>query len=156
AQATEWIAAHTGDEASWAAGLRASGHIDYLRGRHEAALVRYREALELYERLGREGDAGRTMSGALHALAYLGKYAEASASGERVRAMFSRHGARAPLAIVENNMANVFYRLDRFQEALQLYRRAQQEFDAIGDAANAAIALKNIATCQISLNEFRP
>ena len=49
----------------------------------------------------------------------------------------------------------MLYRQDRFEEALELYRRAYAAFLEIGEPQDVAIALKNMATCQISLNEFQ-
>ena len=156
AEAARWISLRTGDEPSRAAGLRAIGHIRYLKANYQGALDCYRLALEIYDRLGMEVDAGRTMAGnGLQTLAYLGRYEEAFAWSERTRDIFERHGARRHLAILDHNMANVYYRLDRFEEALDLYDRSYREFLELGESQNAAIALKNTATCQISLNHFR-
>src|SRR5205814_9479677 len=47
------------------------------------------------------------------------------------------------------------YRQDRFEEALVLYQRAYAAFLEIGEPQDVAIALKNTATGQISLNDFR-
>lgn len=155
ARAAEWVAGRTADESSQAVALRAVGHVFYLKDHYQPALDHYRKALEIYDRLEMQVEAGRTMSGALHSLIYLGRYDEAFAWAARARDIFTRHQARMNLAILDHNMANVLYRLDRFEEALDLYRRAQGEFIAIDDRKNAAIALKNIATCQISLGQFQ-
>jgi len=156
ADAARWISLRTGDGASVATGLRAVGHIRYLKANYQGALDCYREALAIYDRLGMEVDAGRTMSGnGIQTLAYLGQYDEAFAWADRARAIFVKHDARRHLAVLDHNMANVFYRLDRFEEALELYERSHREFVALGESQNAAIALKNTATCQISLNQFR-
>ena len=58
-------------------------------------------------------------------------------------------------ARLDANMGNLVYRQDRFEEALELYQRACDEFSEIGEPQDVAIALKNIATCQISMNDFR-
>ena len=156
ADAARWVSLRTGDEASCAAGLRAVGHIRYLKANYQAAIDCYREALAIYDRLGLEVEAGRTMSGnGLQTLSYLGLYDEAFAWSERARATFTRHGSRHHLAVLDHNMGNVLYRRDRFEEALELYERSYREFVELGESQNAAIALKNTATCQISLNQFR-
>jgi CHAT domain-containing protein len=156
AEATRWMSLRTGDDASRASGLRAVGHISYLKANYQRAIGCYREALELYERLGLEVEAGRTMAGnGMQTLAYLGRYDEAFQWADRSRGIFARHGARHHLAVLDHNMANVLYRLDRFEEAIELYERSYNEFVGLGEPQNAAIALKNTATCQISLNQFR-
>jgi CHAT domain-containing protein/tetratricopeptide (TPR) repeat protein len=155
ARSAEWLARRAGDEASRALGLRAMGHIHYLNGRSEAAWNNYSAALAIYEKLGRDLEVGRTLSGgSLQILAYLGRYDEAFAWAERAREIFTRHGDRLRLARLDTNMANVLNRLDRFEEALELYRRAYATFVDVGDPQDVAIALRNMATCQIGLNEF--
>jgi tetratricopeptide (TPR) repeat protein len=156
ARSAEWFSRRVADEAARALGLRAVGHIHYLRGRNEAAWQRYQAALAIYERLGKELEVGRTLSGgSLQVLSYLGRYDEAFAWAERARGIFSRHGDRLRLARLDANMANVLHRLDRFAEALELYRRAYAALAETGDPQDVAVTLRNMATCQIGLNAFQ-
>jgi CHAT domain-containing protein len=155
AEAASHVAGHGEDEGACALALRAIGHIHFLKGNHPPALDYYREALEIYQRLGREVEMGRTLSGALQTLIYLGRYGEAFAWAQRASEIFERHGDHLRLARLTNNMANIMYRQDRFEEALDLYRRALATFVAVNDPQDVAITLKNMATCQISLNDFR-
>jgi tetratricopeptide (TPR) repeat protein len=156
AGALAWFSRRVGDESARALGLRAVGHIHYLRGRNEAAWTHYLAALQIYESLGKELEAGRTLSGgSLQILSYLGRYDEAFAWAERARDIFTRHGDRLRLARLDANMANVLNRLDRFEEALELYRRACSELMEIGQPLDVAIVLRNMATCQIGLCQFR-
>jgi len=155
AEAASEVANRGNDDASRALALRAIGHIHFLKGNHPPALDFYREALEIYERLGKELEMGRTLSGALQTLIYLSRYDQAFLWAQRASEIFERHGDRVRLAKLTNNMANIMYRQDRFDEALRLYRQALATFVAAGDAQDVAITLKNMATCQISLNEFR-
>jgi CHAT domain-containing protein len=150
-----WLAEQLDDERSRATGLRAVGHIFFLKGDHPPACEYYGKALEIYQRLGMEVEAGRTLSGSLQALIYLGRYDEAYTAAQTAHDIFSRHGDRLRLARLDNNMANILYRQDRFAEALTLYRRAYAAFAEIGEPQDVAIALKNMATPQISLNRFR-
>jgi tetratricopeptide (TPR) repeat protein len=151
-----WLSRRVGDESARALGLRAVGHIHYLRGRNEAAWTHYLAALHIYESLGQEIEAGRTLSGgSLQILSYLGRYDEAFAWAARARDIFTRHGDRLRLARLDANMANVLNRLDRFEEALELYQRAYAALVEIGEPLDVAIALRNMATCQIILCQFR-
>ena len=155
ARSAWWISGKLGDDLARAEGLRAMGHIAYLRGRLEPAWEYYRKAIAIYESHGKELQVGRTLSGSLQTLIYLGLYDEAMMCAERARGIFSAHGDRLRLARLDTNIGNVMFRQDRFEEALLLYRRAHQQFVEIGDPQDVAIALKNIATCQICLNDFR-
>jgi CHAT domain-containing protein/tetratricopeptide (TPR) repeat protein len=156
ARAAAWISAQIGDEGSRAISLRAMGHVLYLKRQYEPALERYQEALAIYEHLGMELDVGRTISGSLQTLIYLGRYDEAFAGAQRARDIFLQHGDHLRLARLDTNMGNVLHRQDRFEEALERYQRAYTTFARIGDKPqNVAITLQNMATCQISLNQFR-
>jgi len=155
ALAAAWLSEQLDDEASRATGLRAVGHIFFLKGDHPPACEHYRKALEIYLRLGMELEAGRTLSGSLQALIYLGRYDEAYTAAQTAYDIFARHGDRLRLARLDNNMANILYRQDRFAEALSLYQRAYATFAEIGEPQDVAIALKNMATPEISLNRFR-
>jgi tetratricopeptide (TPR) repeat protein len=156
ARAAAWIAAQIGDEGSRATSLRAVGHVLYLKRQYEPARERYQAALAIYERLGMELDVGRTISGSLQTLIYLGRYDEAFAGAQRARDIFLKHGDHLRLARLDTNMGNVLHRQDRFEEALERYQRAYTTFARIGDKPqNVAITLQNMATCQISLNQFR-
>ena len=155
ARAAAWIAAQIDDEGSRAASLRAMGHVFYLKRKYEPARQHYQAALAIYERLGMELDVGRTISGSLQTLIYLGRYDEAFACAERAHTIFLEHGDHLRLARLDTNMGNILHRQDRFEEALERYQRAYTTFARIGDPQDVAITLQNMATCQISLNEFR-
>ena len=154
ARAALWISGQIGDEASRAVGLRAVGHVFYLKRKYEPAGQNYQAALDIYDRLGMELDVGRTISGALMNLVYLGRYDEALAGAQRARDIFLKHGDHLRLARLDTNMGNILHRQDRFEEAVERYQRAYTTFTRIGDPQDVAITLQNMATCQISLNEF--
>jgi CHAT domain-containing protein/Tfp pilus assembly protein PilF len=156
ARAAAWISAQIDDDGSRATSLRALGHVFYLKRQYEPARERYQAALAIYEHLGMELEIGRTISGSLQTLIYLGRYDEAFAGAQRARDIFLKHGDHLRLARLDTNMGNVLHRQDRFEEALERYQRAYTAFARIGDnPQNVAITLQNMATCQISLNQFR-
>jgi CHAT domain-containing protein len=155
ARAAGWLAERLGDEASRAASLRAMGHIFYRKRKYLASLELYEAALGIYQQLGLEVEAGRTLNSSLQSLIYLGRYKEALEWAQRAREIFSKFGDRLRLARLDANMGNILYRQDRFEEALALYQSAYRAFLEIGEPQDVAISLKNTATCQISLNDFR-
>jgi tetratricopeptide (TPR) repeat protein len=155
ARAAAWISAQIDDEGSRATSLRAAGHVFYLKRKYQPARQHYQAALAIYERLGMELDVGRTISGSLQNLIYLGRYDEAFAGAQRAQDIFLKHGDHLRLARLDTNMGNILHRQDRFEEALERYQRAYTTFARIGDPQDVAITLQNMATCQISLNEFR-
>ena len=94
------------------------------------------------------------MSSALQALIYLGRYEQAEAWSERARAVFQETGDALRLARLDSNRGNIFYRQDRYQEALDSYCGARKELDRIGDARDVASVITNMATVQISMGHF--
>src|SRR6185437_3733282 len=111
-------------------------------------------ALEIFEKLGRDVDVGRTINGALQSLIYDGQYQRAFQLVDRARTIFLAHNDRLRLARLDSNMANIYYRQDRFHEAAALYEKAHREFLEIGEPLDVAAVLRNLGTCYISLNEF--
>jgi tetratricopeptide (TPR) repeat protein len=154
ARAAAWLSECLGDEPSRAVGLRALGHISFLRRTYPSAWERYQAALVIYQRLGMELELGRTLIGALATLMYLGRHGEALQAAQKARSIFSEQNDRLRLARVDIKTANILNRQGRFEEALELYQRAYVAFIEIGEPGDVAITLRNLATCQINLNEF--
>ncbi|MBZ5490742.1 MAG: CHAT domain-containing protein [Acidobacteriia bacterium] len=154
AQAGSWIAAQINDPCSTAQSARAVGHVLYLTGKYQQAILEYEKALAIFERLGRDLDYARTISGALQSLIYDGQYERAFRLGERARSIFHAHKDRLRLARLDSNIANIYYRQDRFQEAVDLYEGAYNEFLQCGEPLDIAAVLRNLAVCYISLNDF--
>lgn len=154
AQAITWVAMESQDPYTIAQSHRAGGHVHYLNGRYPQAIREYETAITELQKLGRHLDAGSTISAALQSLIYDGQYDKAYQLGEQARAIFEAAGDRLRLARLDTNMANVYYRQDRFQEAGALYERACEAFREVGDPLEMAIVLRNLAVCYISLNEF--
>jgi CHAT domain-containing protein len=154
ARAAVWISERLDDESSRAVGLRAIGHVFSLKRKYPLAWERYEAALAIYERLGSDLEVGRTLSGALSTLMYLGRYDEALQAAQRARAIFSKQADRLRLARLDTNTGNILNRQARFEDALELYERAYADFLEIGDPQDVAITLRNLATCHINLNDF--
>lgn len=154
-KAAVWLAARLKDNLSRAYSFRATGHMDFMRGRQESALRKYKKALALFDREGRELDVARTLSGALQTLIYLGQYDKAFAWAQRARKIFENKGDQLRLARLDTNLGNVLYRQDRFEEALEHYQRSEKVLRRLGDPQDVAAALSNIAVCHISLNDFQ-
>jgi tetratricopeptide (TPR) repeat protein len=154
AQASSWIASQIQDTYSNAQSARAVGHVLYLTGKYQQAIVEYEKALAIFEQMGRDVDYARTISGALQSLIYDGQYERAFRLGERARSIFHAHKDRLRLARLDSNIANIHYRQDRFQEAVELYEGAYSEFLQCGEPLDIAAVLRNLAVCYISLNDF--
>lgn len=134
--------------------LRLNAHLLYLRGSYEDAAKSYQEAQVLFERAGDEVEVARTISAALHSLMYLGRYDYALTLAERARRAFVDAKDELRLARLDVNVGNLFYRQDRFAEALSMYERGCTILRIQGDAQDVAIVMRNMAVCNISLSNF--
>jgi len=133
---------------------RTIGHIHYLSGRYRPALRDYGRAARIAREREDWADLGKTLTGALQTLAYLGRYAEAEEWAREARAIFEREGDELRLARLDSNLANVLHRRDRAEEALALYESALARLIAAGDRDNAAITLRNLAVCATTVFDF--
>lgn len=150
-----WLAEVLDDDYCRARSARATGHPLQLKGKLLEALAEYQKALDLFTKLKVENEVGITLSGSLQPLILLGNYDEARQREERARKIFKAQGDELRLARLDSNLGNVLLRQDRFEEAVVLYRRAEQSlqrFDGTND--DVALILNNLAVCYISLREF--
>ena len=154
ARAASWLAHRVGDPHAQARALRADGHVQSLGGRYRAALARYKAAVDAFTTIGAEIEAAITDSGSLQPLIYCGEYDEAFARAARARTVFQRYGDQPRLARLESNAGNIYFRQDRFEEALACYQTALAGFRASAAPADVAVTLRNLATCLISLTRY--
>ena len=154
AQASFWIATQINVPAATAQSARAVGHVLYLTGKYQKAILEYEKALAIFQQIGHEVDYARTISGALQSLIYDGQYERAFRLGEEARAIFHKHNDRLRLSRLNSNIANIYFRQDRFQEAVEVYENAYEEFLQYGEPLDIAAVLRNLAVCYYSLNDF--
>src|SRR6478609_4403262 len=154
AQASSWIAAQINVPAATAQSARAVGHVLYLTGKYQKAIVEYEKALAIFHQIGHDIDYARTISGALQSLIYDGQYERAFRLGEEARAIFHKHKDKLRLSRLNSNIANIYFRQDRFQEAVEVYEKAYEEFLEYGEPLDIAAVLRNLAVCYYSLNDF--
>ncbi len=173
AESAVLIAQAISDPMSLALGLRAKANALMLLDRHQEALDLYQRSVALFESLGEREQAARTLSSSIGAWMWLGRYEGAFAAAEKARAIFAERGDTQRLARLEINVATVYHRQDRFQEALASYERAYQQLlassvtgvtgepDGSADPERErarieglAVTLSNLATCLIIMNDF--
>src|SRR5262249_47322686 len=87
-------------------------------------------------------------------LGLLGEYDRAFTAADRARQIFAEANNTWRLARLDINLGNIFYRQDRFAEALEHYERAYRQLQSCKDAEGLAVVLSNLAVCYISLNKF--
>src|SRR5207245_1505395 len=98
--------------------------------------------------------AARTLSTSIQPTILLGEYDKAFHAVEQAREIFARLSDLWRLARLEINAGNIYYRQDRFEEAIAHYERAYAGLMPYEDAEGIAVVLSNMAVCLISLNDF--
>jgi tetratricopeptide (TPR) repeat protein len=150
-----WIAEISDDEYVLALADRCEGHVHYGAGNYSAALQCYDTAVGRFQRLGREADVARTLSGAMQSLIYLGQNDKAISYSERARLIFERERDDLRLARLDSNVGNILYRQDRYTEALNLYQLALDRLLAMNRRQDAAAVLSNMAVASTGTGEFQ-
>jgi len=155
AEAAVLIARRLHNKVDLALALRAKGNALHLSGSNRAAVKHHEKALKLYESLDCWKEVARTLSTLIQPLNLLGEYDRAFAASERAREIFVRLGETARIARLDNNVANIFHRQDRFEEAMAYYERACKALSDLQLWEDVGLALLNVAMCLINLNDFR-
>jgi CHAT domain-containing protein len=129
----EQIAARNPDARAEAFARASRARLLHLRGKHS-------EANSLYDAAARTlGEHDLTMEAAvvrrqqIDALTELGLYDEAIGVARAARRVLGRAGP-VELAKLETNIGNIYYRLDRYKQALNRYERARKLLASAGDA----------------------
>ena len=149
------IAQIIGNQVGTAHAIRIKANALHALGQYAAAIELHTEAIGLFEAAGEMAELGRTLSASILSLNLCGDYDRAFAAAERARAIFTQQGDELRLARLEINIGNVFYRQDRFSDALACYRRAYQGVIKHGNSEGIAAALSNLSVCLISLGQFQ-
>ncbi len=151
------LAAATSDpavqaEALWVAGLAAL----QLEGRLELALERIDAAVDRFTALGQHHTAAATQVGKVFALARLGRYDEALATGRAARAALLAHGDELAAGRIELNLGNLAFHRDLYGVAERYYRAARARFAAAGELRMLAYVdngLGNVLSRQLRVAE---
>lgn len=150
----QWIAEAIGDNSSLARSTRAAANVSHSLGETKHAQGLYEAALAGFEALGECREAAVTRSSALLNLAFLGEHAQVSAWYHAAKETFKKLEDQRCLATLEHNYGIILGRQDRWEEALDCYTFARQEFARCGRVHDVAICLRNIAVCHINLHDF--
>jgi CHAT domain-containing protein len=148
------IARQLNNKESMAWALRAKANVLYVNGEPSAAVDLHRQSVALFEAVGKADEVARTLSGSIQPLLQIGEYDRAIAAAERARKIFAEQRNIWRLARLEINIGNIYYRQDRFAEALTYYQRAREGLKHQDDAEGTAAVLSNLITCYMSLNDF--
>ena len=110
-----------------ALGLRTKANALHASGDNRSAVEHHEQAFKIYEVIGDQKEAARTLSSSIQPLILLGEYDSAFAAAERAREIFTRLGETRRIASLDNNVGNILHRQDRFEEAIAHYERAHTD-----------------------------
>jgi len=150
------IARKLGNRTAVAQSQRAMGNALYLSGQNKAAIKSHEAARKLFVKLGDSTELARTLSASIQPLILTGQYARAISVAEKARQILRAEGNEWRLARLDLNAGNIFQRQGRFGEALEYYQRARLYFvrHPEKDAEGLGVAMHNVATCLLCLNDF--
>ena len=132
-----------GDLSERADARQVRGEARRFLGQHEAALVDYSHAGEVYRRLRRPGDAARSDASAVDSLRCLGRPTQALRLAARARRIFNRLGEELRAAVLDEMVGLVYMQQNDFARALRLFDRARPIVGAVGHPLDLA-TLKHI------------
>ena len=148
------IAKVIGDKAATAHAIRIKANALHALGQYSSAVELHKEAVQLFDSAGDVAEVGRTLSASMLSLNLCGDYEAAFSAAERARVIFMQLGDELRLSRLEINTGNVFYRQDRFADALACYRRAYDGVIKHRNSEGIAAVLSNLSVCLISLGHF--
>jgi CHAT domain-containing protein len=154
AEAAVMIAKRMRRKQDLALALRAKANALYSLGDNRAAMAHHHQAFQLYKTLGNLKEAALTLSTSIQPTILLGEYDRAFHAAEQAKEIFTCLNDPWRLARLEINSGNIYYRQDRFEEAIAHYERAYIGLLPHKDAEGLAVVLSNMAVCLISLNDF--
>ena len=149
------IAGIIGNQVGTAHAIRIKANALHALGQYASAVELHTEAIRLFEAAGEMAELGRTLSASILSLNLCGDYDAAFAAAARARTIFTEQGDELRLSRLEINIGNVFYRQDRFSEALACYRRAYDGVIKHGNREGIAATLSNLSICLIGLGQFK-
>jgi len=129
----EQIAARSPDARCEAFARASRARLLHLRGKHSEANSLYEAAAIILREQDLTLDAAIVRRQQIDALTELGLYDEAIGVARSARRVLGRAGP-VELAKLETNVGNIYYRLDRYNQALRRYERARKLLASAGDA----------------------
>jgi CHAT domain-containing protein len=137
--------------ADWANAIAA-----LIQGQMEPAISHLDSAERQFLALDQELEAATTQLSKLIALAMLGHYDEAIECGLRARAVFLAHNDLLSAGRIENNIGNLYFRRERYNEAEEFQRLAREKFIELRvDLKQLAIINNCLANTHAVLHKFK-
>ena len=144
-----------GDLADRASARQARGDALRFLGQHEAALVDYTLAADLFRQIHRPADAARSDTSAVDSLRWLGRSTDALRLAARAQRIFRRLGESLRLAVLDEVVGLVYLQQNDYPRALRFFDRARPVIAAAGRPIDLAVLNNNAATALTNLDRLR-
>lgn len=132
-----------------------SGIADLTEGKLEKAIEDLDEAATLFRKIKQQHNAAQTQVSKLIALAMLGKYDEAIATGKNALKIFEKSGDELAAGKIEMNLSNIFSRREQHAEAEKFCLKARNRFRKIGEKQWQTMAENGLANTYAEINDFQ-
>ena len=120
-KAARWLAVKIDDDFLRGRSERACGNLSHSKGDLDRAQRFYELALKKFESLSMDREAAITKTSGLVNLAYLGDHHRVFEWESSAREYFVGLNDRARVAILDNNIAAIHFRQDRWEQAVNLF-----------------------------------
>lgn len=135
--------------ANWTSGI---GEI--VGGRFRSAVAKLEKAGAAFTDAGNDVESAQTKVAKLLALAMLGRYDDAIATGLDAVPILTKHGHQLAAGKIEMNLSNIVSRRSQHREALKYCESARKRFTKAGETKWQAMAENGLANTYAELNEF--
>ena len=133
--------------------LRGYANALHYNARHEEARAAYEEALKVYDERGETRESATIRRNLVDVYMYLGDSHGALLKAAEARALLTGPEARYDLARLENNVGNVYTRLDEYPKARKHYERALEVFQELGNQLAVGITAFNLGIVEMNAND---
>lgn len=138
------VATLAGDPISKAFAEASRARVLHLSGRPEEANALFGSAVDAMRSASLKSEAAEVQMQQVAALRQMGRYGDALKTASAARRVLKR-GSSIQLAQLETNVGTIYYRLDRYKEALSHYDRAREILSVAGDDSMRALVDLNRA-----------
>ncbi|NJD51683.1 MAG: tetratricopeptide repeat protein [Candidatus Methanoperedens sp.] len=130
------------------------GMIHYLRGEYDEALEKYKQSLEIDEKLGDQQGIAANLNNIAVILANKCEYDEALETYKQLMEIIEKFGDHEGLALALNNIALIHQTKGEYNEALEKYNQSMEIDKKLGDQRGIAQTLHNIAVIHQKKGEY--
>jgi CHAT domain-containing protein len=134
----------------WVAGIS-----ELTRGKIESAVENLDRAAEMFQKIKQEHTSAQPQVAKLLALALLGRYDAAIASGKKALKIFEKYDDELAAGKIEMNIGNIALRRAFYAEAEAYFLAARRRFIRLDDKTWLTMCANNLAIIYSALNDFR-